>query len=439
MAHKEKTLSLHHVHLDSGNPRHAPIDNELDIIHKLVMMEGVRPLAEDIAKWGLNPLEKMGVVPHPSIRDKYIAAEGNRRLCAMKLLVDPEKAPDERSRKVFRELKKKHPLEDIKLEVVVFDSEEEARHWVELRHRGPQEGKGTKPWNANQKARFDAKSKHHNPNALALLLLDYAVDNGLVDENHRKRLSLTTLTRYLSNRVVRDALGLASPRKLVRTAADKSQFDRGIKRFLDDGLDTGENALSSRTNSAEREAYANRLRKRGYSPKKRVTEPIDVDNSSQGPDTGKTARREIRELIHPGKRRNVVPTTFKVQINDNILRRIYIELKSIDAAVYPFSATYLFRAFVELVVKRYCKKHGLGIQRNALDAAIGRATEHLTSQGVSDRVLKPLRVMANDKDAFYSPDSIGNVIHGGAVAQRKDVNAAWDNVESGLLELINRL
>ena len=61
----------------------------------LLGKEKVRKLAEDIATKGISPLDRLGVTAHPKVNDSYVAVEGNRRLCALKLLADPEKAPTE--------------------------------------------------------------------------------------------------------------------------------------------------------------------------------------------------------------------------------------------------------------------------------------------------------------------------------------------------------
>ncbi len=54
--------------------------------HELVL-----PMAKDIVRNGLNPLELFGLLPDG--KNAYFAVEGNRRLCAIKLLNDPDLAP----------------------------------------------------------------------------------------------------------------------------------------------------------------------------------------------------------------------------------------------------------------------------------------------------------------------------------------------------------
>lgn len=56
-------------------------------------------LAKHIAKHGLNPMERIALIPHPNLPKLFIALEGNRRVCALKLLRDPMRGPDSKAQK----------------------------------------------------------------------------------------------------------------------------------------------------------------------------------------------------------------------------------------------------------------------------------------------------------------------------------------------------
>ncbi|WP_052121861.1 ParB N-terminal domain-containing protein [Gallibacterium anatis] len=82
-----KTLSITRLYLDSKNPRHIPIENQKEIIAFLIENEKIKPLAKDIAEKGLiNPLDLVGITEE---NKKKIVLEGNRRICALKLLLNP--------------------------------------------------------------------------------------------------------------------------------------------------------------------------------------------------------------------------------------------------------------------------------------------------------------------------------------------------------------
>lgn len=144
MSYKTQMVGLQRVYLNNENPRHDPIDDEPQIIEYLLGKEQVTNLAKDIAKLGLSPLERLGVMPHPVAADSFVALEGNRRLCALKLLSDPDKAPKEATSKIYRKLKSSMLSPPRTIEVVVFSDAAAARPWLERKHEGAMNGVGTR-------------------------------------------------------------------------------------------------------------------------------------------------------------------------------------------------------------------------------------------------------------------------------------------------------
>lgn len=87
------------IALDRDNPRInvEPNDKESDIIRKLIKYEDVLDLARKIAKVGLLPGERIITVQESG---QWVVLEGNRRICACKLLLSPNLVPAE-YRKTF--------------------------------------------------------------------------------------------------------------------------------------------------------------------------------------------------------------------------------------------------------------------------------------------------------------------------------------------------
>ncbi|MEI7298262.1 hypothetical protein WCQ02_39820 [Paraburkholderia tropica] len=438
MSFEPKHIELRRIYLDNTNPRHDPIDNEPDIVAHLIAHEKVKALASDIAEKGTSPLERLAVVPHGRARNSYIAVEGNRRLCALKLLADPEKAP-EPHRGFFRSLSRKARLPE-KIEVVAFENRESARQWIELRHEGALDGVGTRPWNPAQKARFNAQgSPSSNPNAQALMMLDYAVRRGLISQDERTNLSLTTLTRFLSNPVFRNVLGLATA-KDISAVVPQEEFDRGIEKFLRDAMAGKDSGVHSRTNKEEREAYGRKLQKQGVAPTSRLAEPVEFPtkpppskslDAHKGSQTSSSPRRDNQS---PDVRATAIPSKFKARISDKILKRLYDELKTLDSDTYAFSCAYLLRAVVEQSTKLFLKKRGKG-HTGELHVLIGRMADELQSDGIPAPQLKYLRVMANDRDSRASPETLGSFVHGGQIPTAVELAKAWDNL-SDILSVI---
>src|ERR1700722_9860990 len=87
------------IALDRDNPRiNVEVgDKESDIIRKLILYEDVQDLARRIAKTGLLPGERPIVVQE---NRQWVVLEGNRRICACKLLLSHQLIPAE-FRKTF--------------------------------------------------------------------------------------------------------------------------------------------------------------------------------------------------------------------------------------------------------------------------------------------------------------------------------------------------
>ncbi len=251
-------VALNRLHLNPQNPRFDPIENEPEIIAELFKSERVLVLAKDIAKkGGISPLDGIGVIEMPGNPGHFIVAEGNRRASALKVLIDPRKAPNPTAQKAIEAIEGRAALAK-SFEVIVFRDLDAARPWLELRHLGEQDGAGTRPWNPQQKTRF---SRGGSPDQLALEILDRAEELGWIDEGQRKRIPLTTLTRYLGSPNVRTALGLAS-RSTLSFTHDPAQVDEALRQFVLDAIPkTGgkPGRVHSRSDSAARQKYSQEL------------------------------------------------------------------------------------------------------------------------------------------------------------------------------------
>ncbi|OHR79470.1 hypothetical protein [Neisseria sp. HMSC70E02] len=200
--HNRQFIQLDKIFLDLKNPRHIPYQSEVETIKYLCENEDIFNLAKDIALYGLNPLENLAVVKDDKT-GTYVVAEGNRRLCAIKLLNDPYRAP-QKFQKKFLELSSN--WENIsELEVIVIEDEENVDLWLTRIHAGQQQGIGRRQWDSEQKTRHFGDSK----NTLAQLLLDYAEKEGLLTTDTRRG-KLSVVQRFLTNHDFKNLIGISN-------------------------------------------------------------------------------------------------------------------------------------------------------------------------------------------------------------------------------------
>ena len=219
------------IYLDLENPRHEPFTLESEVIDYLCRYENILPLAKDIVENGLNDMEQIGLIPDENSDDDapaYFVAEGNRRVCALKLLIDPDRAPT-KLRKGFEQLASdwtwKYPLQ-----CALYEDREAIDLWLTRIHDGEQDGKGRRKWTADQSQRHSGSTK----NKIAMHILNYAEDSGLITKEERKG-KLTTATRYLNKKPVQDAMGLdVSDLEKIRTIKSTNDFNTVLGKFVAD-------------------------------------------------------------------------------------------------------------------------------------------------------------------------------------------------------------
>ena len=443
MKFQTKEFDVKNLYLKTDNPRHNPISSQPEIIEHLLANEKAFEAAKDIASHGLNPLDRIGVIQHPKNHNAAIVVEGNRRICAVKLLNDPDLAPKRFKRKFHALVKEYSPIET--LGCILFSSYEESRHWISLRHEGEQSGVGIRPWNATQKARFNyqGNTRQINQNYQALQLMDYAVNRNLVTPDEHSNLNISTLTRFLSNPIFRSVLGLIDGRSLdINLPQDI--FDRAITRFLHDSLGSGsETGVHSRTNKKARETYAYKIQTEEQLETTRLSDVIRLDSNSGTIFATGVEDKQARSTRNPDLRTRIVPSSFVIKTNNLFLTRLYKELKSLDANSKPIACTALLRSALELTTDAFIKSQNLdlwkslGQKKNHLK--IQKAIDIMNGLGASRNDTSNLKRAASDENSLLSPRILGSALHGGHVPTKIDLNRTWDNLAAGLSFMLKHI
>ena len=181
--------------VNPANPRFDPVNDQNQAIQTMLEHEGdsIKKLAQDIIKHGLNPIKSLAVYGQ---NGKYVVQEGNRRVVALKLLENPDMISDSKLRGFFTRLKDGATIPS-NVSCAVFNTPEDAKHWVMLEHTGQNQGIGTVPWNTIQKQRFDNK-----PSRL-VKIVEYIGDSLPVNQ-----VDPSTLDRLISTPYARNKIGI---------------------------------------------------------------------------------------------------------------------------------------------------------------------------------------------------------------------------------------
>lgn len=371
-------VAIGRIFLALDNPRHEQVETEGEAIERLCNKEDVVPLARDIVKHGLSPLERFALTKLGRTKngaETFWVAEGNRRVCALKLLIDPELAPP-KFRKTFTKLAENWvPIRS--LPAVVFNDPETLQIWLDRVHSGAQGGIGRKNWDADQKQRFSGSSK----NKLAQAILDYAENEGMITKEQRQG-KLTTTQRYLNPESVQEMFGIerSNPEELSRTRP-KAEFDTMLRRFMSDLVDGTE--VTSRKNKADIVKYARGLTSLpGVTTTRVESEPLATTS-----DVVKSRKR--RTPKKPERARHVqyddeIMNALKGLTSSDKLQSLYYSISAIELERHaPLIAIGVW-AFMETLTARAGRGEG-----TAFDAFLSK--NRLAQYGVTGEDQKAVR------------------------------------------------
>lgn len=200
------------ISLDIENFRHDRVTSEAEAIQAMLSDETnhkIMELASDIIDMsGLDPSSRLIVMEDINNKGQYIALEGNRRVTALKTLINPDLAQGMSMHRRFQSLSSKFLKLDIKkVDCVVLDRQE-ASAWIKRKHYIGMGGRGVVPWNAVATARSDA---HEGVYRHWMIALDFIAENGISTEGLLKGIQnkTTTVDRVLGSSHFETILGIS--------------------------------------------------------------------------------------------------------------------------------------------------------------------------------------------------------------------------------------
>ena len=470
-------LNVLDIYLDNENPRHDPIYDQNKIIEHLLLDESVKSLAKHISNHGINPLDSIGVVKDEE--DNFVVVEGNRRLCSLLLLNDPDKAPSGEV-SYFKRLSESSSKIPTSVNCVLFDDSDEANIWMGVRHNGEQDGVGIRKWDSKQKTRHNGKINKRDQNSLALSLIDYAVKKGILHSEKTDRI-ITTAARYLGNPFIRETLGIVSARSEqdVQINVSTADFDTVLSRFCKDLVDN--TVVHSRTRKEDWLAYGRQLIEEGIAPKERVApyqmddcltpknnenKPAVMPENKNGSDknpstiddennTNVTKEKDIGETQltptntiergnrNPDKRKYIIPDDFRPVINNKILRRAFEEMKTIEVDQKTLAIALVSRAFLENLYILFNEKITGSHQAQQTHILIGKVIKEIELDSALSKVEKNAvaalkRVQSNELNVL-SPKTLGANAHAGIYPDPTQLKREFDNISAIIKYMLKRI
>ena len=351
-------VSIRKLYLDPKNPRHIPIENQEEIISYLIENEKIKELAKDIAKKGMtNPLDLIGIITE---NNKKLVIEGNRRVCALKLLDKPSLAP-KKYQKYFTTLQEKVKNPITKIPVHVFSNRDDALPWLSTLHTASS-NTSRKPWSPEQKARFDGKPNH----AAALTILDFSLANNLISPEKSQKV-ITTITRMLSTPEVREAFGITTgvTERNILINITKEEFTAIITQYFND-FDNPNYNIGSRSKLENRLDYIQRLDNIGKIPSNKLDKEIELipGISSTTPTSSTISQKNTtqKRTTRTTKGKSAQLIDYDLEIPVSKIQSIYSEINTMDIEKHPYATAALLRALIEQSCDYFLLNSGNSIQ-----------------------------------------------------------------------------
>ena len=439
----DQVIAVNRLHLNLRNPRHEPADSESQAIARLCDSELIAELAQDIASRGsLSPLDLLGVMPMTGHPGHFVSLEGNRRTCALIVAADPSRAPGKIRPQLMRIIAKTNLPKQLK--VHVFATESDAKQWIDLRHLGQQGGAGTKGWDPTQQNRAASGNTKTSArdNTLSVNVLDRLQARGLLSADQRRKISVSTITRYLGTPGVRAILGIGSNKDLIYTH-QHDEVDAALSRLVLDSiepLDDGSYRVNSRTDSTARVKYVNDLKSKGQVPTTHLSQPTPAPRPTKiqvQPANGTSNRK--RSANHPETRKGLIPTDFAISLRDPVLLRLRREGLDLEIAEFSFSANYVLRALVEQIMTLFAKKTNKWKPHLTDQALTMACAEALAKLGVMGKALTVIQKAGGSQATPHSLHSLGHAVHGGAIPAGSDLKKHFDTWRPSLEAMLDVL
>ncbi|WP_269503702.1 hypothetical protein [Burkholderia sp. IMCC1007] len=477
---KKETVSVTQLDLDTHNPRTTPEGNQTDALRSLLAVERdgekVYELARDICDVSmLDPGDRLFVLPSQE-KNRFIVLDGNRRLAALRLLSQPgliereDIGLNQSLRNRFKRLQVDHANNwPSNIDVVVFDTREQANRFIRLRHTGENAGAGRSAWSALQIARFD-----HTGIWQCLSALRDAGELGLdvLNELDRSDFNITSFDRVVSTEEFQRRYGCSIGKNSFSPGDDASRAMKALGKVANDVAigrvhSRGEFAEAKTMSAyfAEIETFVN-----GHFPPAAPTSQPGAATSppiKSPPSTGATTSSTTTWQPKPGAAPSAPPPTattptttisalpivrkkraskFLISktelttVTNQKCRQILTELKQgVSVQDAPFACALLLRSLQEITAEIYVTTV-LNQQKSNRAANLDAAATHLLSHKHATDPGDKIDITSNFRQFRDEYEELCNAAHSKVTDLSPDhLRSTWNNIRGGMDLLWKRI
>jgi hypothetical protein len=440
---QKDNVKVSNLLLDYQNPRFSHKKEHLsqnELINEMVKKYAVYDLAKSIAYDGYFPDKSLVTISENS---KLLVIEGNRRLSALKCLINPDIIAGKEKDK-FTKLNNYIDRDYIKtIAVVTAPSREAANPIIFKEHTG----NTAMPWSRIMQAEFymrqinngisidELEQEYHRPKSEInkFLKLHYmyniarniSYDNKAIQAkvNDKQDFPASVLERIYDSSVMKDYLGISFDNHGNITGEKaKEAFTEAYRRIVTDIV---EKKVDTRTLNKEDDFKKYAITLEGIRPQKKGSFTYDdfakeeVEIEAPEP-TEKSLKRSVRKssgIIPAG-----LPFSLKGASN---LHKNYDELRRLPVKTYANTTAVMLRTFLDKSLRMYLKKchvpripiqeDGSIKHKKISDASLGEILEYLISKEANiiddDNVIKTIKKFKSSGDPSVSLSGLNAATH----------------------------
>lgn len=464
---KKTPRSVEQLKLWNGNPRLDPEEKHItladfaeDLINDDYEKKHFLNLIASIASQYI-PVDPI-VVWKDAETEKFYVAEGNRRILALKLLNNPEKAPKSIRAKV-RELAKDYkPIEKVK--VYIAPSFEDAEWYINQRNNV---SSLQRPWSRIQQQRWIETLYKKYGNDMAVLTAKSSMTPGeiesiirnlkiidlikstevrelLSEEEYKKSTSykfpVTILERFFSNKEVRQQWGMdfvGTDVKLQNRSGFLNAYAALLRNIVSDSPEV---IVDTRTVTSDLNSILEKLPKVDLSisdtySTKEIGKEEDAKESKEDTPQAQGQYTGAKELRGDINRNVLILKCYTLNTTNYRLEGIFKELKRLSVARYTNATAASIRVFLDLSVLNWLqtenliaeiqKKYKINLREITLKNRLTFVEEKISSK--SKKASSIISKLLNSENN-YSLDVLNGYQHSNDTCylNKQFLNGFWD-------------
>lgn len=372
-----------------------------------------------------------------------VVLEGNRRVTAYKLLLDPTLTDDESLQGFFRELKSKIEIdENSLLECLVTEDKEQGLRYIDRKHAN---GNNEVGWGDTERAHYNKRRGNAKKDELFKIALAKVIKDLDFPEALKEQVLgfgfVTTFYRILNSSPAWDLFGfsLNDDGDLVSTDPDFKEKLKVIILNVLEQQDFEGNKINSRSlnKNEDIEGYLGSIKKEDA---KKAEEKIEDKTQEDifGQETIQVTKTDARRSNPKSTSRSyLIPKTCILTIDETKINNVYRELKDdllLDDSnkAVPNAVGVLFRVFLEITLDFFLDKEGIAINPDTkLAGKITKVADHMETSNIATKnQLKNIRRVAIANTSILSIDGFHDYVHSyKAQPGSSDLKQKWDNLQ----------